>query len=139
VEFARKLIARGNKPALKELNRAVGVLGNGVDPNILIRRISDKFVVAKTPEEKAAERRQAAAEVESIVAKLLDTRHVNDAVSMIKKLGGSVRYSEDRGFLLPKVKIDVECLGMARTFTKEYDMVEWVINTIVPRTNCDTP
>src|SRR5215831_16982937 len=44
LNFARLLIARYMKTAAKELNRALSVLGNDVDPSVVINRISEKYL-----------------------------------------------------------------------------------------------
>jgi curved DNA-binding protein CbpA len=120
LEFARNLIARGKKPAAKELNRAVAVLGDNVDPALLMNRIREKYLGEE----------EAAAEIGSLAAKLVNWRHVSDAIALVKKLNGSVQYGKERGWLGGKKDITVRCQGKARTFANEPDMVDWVIYAI---------
>lgn len=63
--------------------------------------------------------------------KLLQTEYVSDAVALVVKLGGEVRYVK-RG-ILSAPDVEVRILGESRRFETEYDMVVWVRNTIVPK------
>lgn len=49
LQFAKRLIKQGNKPALKELNRAVTILGSNVDANLIVRKIVTDFAVKGVP------------------------------------------------------------------------------------------
>lgn len=49
LQFAKTLIKNGNKPALRELNRAVTVLGSNVEASLIIRKIVADFSVKRRP------------------------------------------------------------------------------------------
>lgn len=49
LQFAKTLIQQSNKPALKELNRAVTVLGSNVDATLIIKKIIADFAVKRAP------------------------------------------------------------------------------------------
>ena len=120
--YARQLIAIGAKPAAKELNRAVAVLGSTVDPDLVIGRIQNKF---------AAE--IAARELPVLVARLVDRSYVKDAIAVVKKLNGSVDYGQNPGWFVPKTEIKVVCLNQVATFATEPEMVSWIISNVVPK------
>jgi curved DNA-binding protein CbpA len=121
--YARQLIAIGAKPAAKELNRAVAVLGSNVDPDLVIGRIQNKFFTAEI----------AARELAVLMARLVDRRHVEDAIAVVQKLKGSVDYGQNHAWFVPKTKIRVVCLNQVATFATEPEMVSWVISNVVPK------
>lgn len=63
IDFARKLINRGQRGAARELNKAVRLFGNNIEPELVIARINVEFndpigeVRAKEEKEEAARRR----------------------------------------------------------------------------------
>lgn len=57
IAFAKALIERGNRKALKELNRAVDVLGSNVNPNLIISKIVSKYDYRTVPKSFTAEDR----------------------------------------------------------------------------------
>jgi curved DNA-binding protein CbpA len=119
LNFARLLIDRNMKPAAKELNRAVSVLGNDVDPSVVINRISEKYFGQ-------AEQADAIA----LLARLRFTRHPNDAINLIRRLNGSIVFGKGPGWFGGSYEMTVRCKGKTRTFFKQSDMVNWVISTI---------
>ncbi len=121
--YARQLIAKNAKPAAKELNRAVSVLGTNIDPDLVIGRIQDKFFGVEI----------AAHDLAELVARLVDRRHVADAIALVKKVNGSVRYNDKHGWLVPKIEITVACMNEVARFPTEPEMVSWVINNVVPK------
>ncbi len=86
-EFAEILILSNQKKAALELNQTVQVLGDTIDPKILIKKISDKFPQAhfKTPEIVAAIK-----QLEIFKGNLHYYRSPADAKKAIRFLGGEV-------------------------------------------------
>jgi curved DNA-binding protein CbpA len=120
IEFARELIENGHKEAAKELNRAISVFGRGADQHVVIRRIRERYL-GKTTALKAAE----AAE------NLLKTRYVSDARQLIEQLHGTIKM--DRVAWWQNSEIYVSVLGAEGRFQSDYDMVQWIVRTIVPK------
>ncbi len=141
LDYARELISIGAKPAAKELNRAVTVLGNAVDPDMVISRIRHKFfgaeIAARKAAQKAAQEAEDAAEdareLAKLVSQLIDRQYVEDAIGVVKKLNGTVKYSSNHGWFKPKSEIKVVCLDKAATLASEVEMVSWIINNVVPK------
>jgi hypothetical protein len=108
------LIARRMQAASKELNRAVSVLGNNVDPSLIINRIRAKYF----------------GELDGVglAAKLMITRDPNDAIALVRMLNGIVVLGKERGLIGGKNDIHIRCNGKVRTFSKQSDMVDWVIH-----------
>jgi hypothetical protein len=124
LNFARLLIDRKMKPAAKELNRAVSVLGNDVDPSVVINRISEKYFgqdVAFTFEDGSG----VSGDARALLARLRITLDPNDAIALIRRLNGSVVIGF--GWFGGSKEITIRCIGKTRTFLKPSDMVEWVI------------
>jgi curved DNA-binding protein CbpA len=125
--YARELISKGGKAGSK----AVAVLGNAVDPDIVISRIEDKFFMAarraaRKAEIEAEEAEIAAREAEivaraarepaELIPRLVDRRF---AIEVVKKLNGSVKYNTNHGWFIPKSEIKVVCLKEVATFATE--------------------
>jgi curved DNA-binding protein CbpA len=128
--YARELISIGAKPSAKELNRAIAVLGNAVDPDIVISRIQHNFFGDEMATRRAARKAKIEAEEAEIAAKeaeiaarvlaelvprLVDRRSAQDAIAVVKALKGSVKYVANHAWLIPKSEIKVVCLNEVAT------------------------
>jgi hypothetical protein len=85
IEFAKSLIAAGDKSAAKELNRVVSVLGKGADAELVIRRVKQKFNNAPSSSEEATR---------ILARRVIDTRYVEDAEQLIHGIGGTINRRE---------------------------------------------
>jgi len=63
----------------------------------------------------------------------VQTNYVSYAVALVAKLGGTVTHEKSGALLSRKIIIIVLVLGEYCQFESEYDMAQWLINTIVPR------
>jgi hypothetical protein len=118
IEFARTLIENGHKTAARELNRAISVFGSDADPDVVIGRISQKHLGAPTVALKVAQT-------------LLQTRYVSDARELIKLLHGTIEWGTTTW--RKKAEIHVHVLGEEGWFRTEVEMVQWVIQNVVPK------
>jgi hypothetical protein len=65
----------------------------------------------------------------------MTTHYVSDAVSLIEELGGSVvtETKPGSGFIFKNVVWVVHVFDATHQFDREYEMAQWVVNTIAPR------
>jgi hypothetical protein len=68
--------------------------------------------------------------------RVMATKFVDDAETLIKELGGSVLY-EEQGEISRTTRITVKVLGEERNFGSRYEMVQWIIKEIAPRVVVD--
>ena len=117
--------------------------GNGVDPDIGAEIPAQEAEItaaematrraARKAEIEAEEAEIAARVLAELVPRLVDQRSVQDAIEVVKKLNGSVKYSANHGWFIPKSEIKVVCLNEVATFATESGMVSWIINNVVPK------
>ena len=79
--FAKNLILMGRGDAAKELNTAVTLLGSDVDPQLVIRRIRDKFQLHT----------EASRRIRAQAVKVLETSDIQELHKFINELGGKVQ------------------------------------------------
>jgi curved DNA-binding protein CbpA len=118
VSFARKLIVDGHKDAAKELNRAISVLGTGVDADLVIARIRKRFFATD----------RATCEL-AVAVKFFKHGYFDDAIELIEKLGGAVTYKQE---LSRETIIVVSLDGECYRFKSVYDTIRWVRESVVP-------
>jgi hypothetical protein len=123
IDFAKSLIAAGDKSAAKELNRVVSVLGKGADAELVIRRVKQKFNNAPSPSEEATR---------SLARRVIDTRYVDDAEQLIHRVGGTINRRE-YGFLFTKCEVALYLNTQAVIFKHDYELVDWIIENVASK------
>ncbi len=114
-EFARILVVAGRRSALRELSRAISVLGKDADADLVIARIKEQFGI--TPEQ---ELRDLAATVEA-------TKNVEDAKRLITDLGGTVKDKRSK-----RTVILDRFVTLPMSFRTDEEFIVWVVQKIVP-------
>lgn len=122
LRFARELIATGNKPAAKELNRVVSVLGSNANPQLIINRIKEKYF-------KQSSRNHPP--IQDLARLVIDKRYVKDAEDLITRLGGTI--DEKRDGFFGRVRLFVYLAGQENVFDGGHDMTQWVIARVAPK------
>jgi curved DNA-binding protein CbpA len=132
--FARKLIQDGHKDAAKELNRAISVLGTGADADLIISRLQKTFFADRTSVQEAAEKFSREHKYHRLYGLYSSHDVKRAAIEFIEKLGGTVTYEQELSrALFWRTIIVVSLEGECRRFKREYDMMEWVRRSVVPK------
>lgn len=127
VRFARCLIDKGMRTAALELNEAIRVLGNGVNPFVIIKKIKDKHHLDNDMPD-----------VDELIDKITRTDPYQKfflMVQLIEKLGGSFKWVSKSLFsknILLNRKCSVEIKGQVIVFNNAKQFVQWVDNTLIP-------
>ena len=121
LEFARELIETGKKDAAKELNRAVTVLGNSADPELIVARIKQRYF-----------REDVLLQISQLARAVVRDQYVSQARELIEKLGGAISRGK-RTWLFSDEPLIVHLEGERQTFRNDYEMTQWVVANVAPR------
>lgn len=127
IAFAKELIETGERAAARELNKAVSVLGGGIDPSRVISRIEEKHGISK--------RRALKATVE-LAGRVMEYGYVDDAIELLERLGAElgVETAEKWFFGIPKKETrTVRLRGVTKQFDEDFMLADWVKNEIAPK------
>lgn len=137
LDFARTLIAIGRKDAAKALNEAVRVLGDDLDPALVINKIKGRFGLFEEPRQSQNSRCQqrpsnaidagaedSKAERLSMIASRSDAT-IYDVRDAIEALQGTVNLGT------PSCRIAV--LGITQSFSTRDDAIAWFRTQFYPR------
>jgi curved DNA-binding protein CbpA len=114
-EFARLLVEGGRRSALRELNRAISVLGKDADADLVIPRIKHQFGL--TPEQK----------LRDLLFSIEETKNVEEAKTLIVQLGGTIKKKRSK----KTVMLDRYVL-LPMAFRTDEEFTDWVIQKIIP-------
>jgi hypothetical protein len=129
VQYGRRLLQSGNKTAAAELQRTVAVLGDEIDPDVIITRMQSKYPDLRA---KAAVPQEPRNEVAKIAKRLLSTQYVSDAEALIEAMGGRISEAHiPEGFFGHDVLI-LQLGERGFQFKTHYEMTQWVIGQVVP-------
>ena len=117
LKFAQELIQENRRAAARDLNRAVSVLGNKIDPKLIISRIREKHYKKS---------------IQEIIEKVLEYQYVEDAFELIAALGGKVSHQLETKLFSTSTRLYVTGFGETRSFHSERGMVEWLIAEVIP-------
>lgn len=132
IKLAKELIAGGQKDAAKELNRAIAVLGDEVDIELIRRTLFSKYLKAK-PDGRPDSSNRFTKSASELALALKTTHYIEDATLLVEALGGRIEHaSRSSSFFFKRDFISVRVLSYSVEFATPYDMVLWVNDVIVP-------
>lgn len=125
IDFAKSLIAMRRKDAAKALNEAVRVLGDGIDPTVVIHKIKGRFGLSEqharaemTPPQKI----RVAQELWSLAVRATAT--TDDVRRLIESINGQFRVVGGR--------FEIQWGGSASLFRNRDEVVSWFKNFVMP-------
>jgi hypothetical protein len=120
------LLQFGNKTAAAELQRTVAVLGDEIDPGLIITRMQSKYPDAQV---KAGVPREL---LNDIAKRLLSTQYVSDAEALIEAIGGRILETRIPGGFFGEDVLILQLGDSKFQFKTHYEMTQWVIREVVP-------
>jgi len=123
--FARSIISSGHKSAAKALNEAVRVLGTGIDPDVLIRKISRDFGLESLKE---ADKRNADLRRRAQAIRDNPRTPVDEKIDLLHRIGG--RFEWDKGMFTSSCRVKLN--HVEYTFTDGQAFSQWIVRDVVP-------
>ena len=131
LDFARTLIAIGRKDAAKALNEAVRVLGDDLDPALVINKIKGRFGLFEEPRYQKRPSNAIDAGAEDSKAKRLSTiasrsdATIYDVKDAIEALQGTMNLGTEN--------CRIAVLGITQSFSTRDDAIAWFRTQFYPR------